>query len=38
VEIAPAQPALEPYHGFNGLDREVVEIITGWFKANTPSR
>lgn len=26
------------YHGFNGLDREVVEVITGWFKANTPSR
>jgi len=26
------------YHGFNGIEREVVDLTTAWLKANTPSR
>jgi len=26
------------YHGFNGIDSEVVALTTAWLKANTPSR
>ena len=26
------------YHGFNGLDQEVVDLVTAWLKTNTPSR
>lgn len=33
-------PACEvrAYHGFNGLDHEVVDLVTAWLKSNTPSR
>jgi len=26
------------YHGFNGIEREVVDLTTAWLKTNTPSR
>ena len=26
------------YHGFNGIDQEVVDLVTAWLKTNTPSR
>jgi len=26
------------YHGFNGLDQELVNLVTAWLKTNTPSR
>jgi len=26
------------YHGFNGLDQNIVDLVTAWLKTNTPSR